>query len=420
MVVKNLKKSKVLAILMFVFVLVAGTFLPSTKALASEKKPTLSSDEGTVFMYTEDSLTVEHIPSGLQKISWDSSNEAVLKVKSNSKTGVTCTLTPKKTGTSTVTCTVVSLDKTYTLKSKITVKKANPFKKIYINNKNNYKSKKSSITYNTEGTSKIKVTTKLNKGWKLVSKEYEVYNTEGIIKKSGKVPSNNKVPVGKYQTKVYFTVQNNSNESFTYTVVINRTVSPTAKPSFSKKAGTIFLKTTDNTLPIVNFPSGATATWSSSNTKIVTVAKSANSDSTAILTPKGKGTATISCLVTKKDGTTRTITYKLTVSKKASPLKSVKIDGSNILGKTKNNYYKFKTTDHSVLVQSYNNSGWNFVSETYTEYNTPTIHGNEVKVGGDGEVNVGSYKSVVKIKLKNKSGAYYTFTLEIFNTNYKK
>lgn len=420
MVMSYFKKSRLLAILMFVFVVAAGTFLPSNTAFAKETKPSLNSTEGTVFMYTEDSLTVENIPSGLQKISWGSSNDSVLQVKSNSKTGAECRLLPKKTGSSTVTCTVVTLDKTYTLTCSIKVKKASPFKKIYIDNKNKYKSKTSTITYESEGTSKVKVSSKLNKGWSLVSKEYDVYSSETKITSTKDVPSNNKVPVGKYQTKVRFTAKNDSDEYFTYTVIIKKIVSPTAKPSFAKKSGTIFLKTTNNTLPVKNFPGGATAVWSSSDTSVVTVAKSSDSDSVAALTPKKKGTATITCVVTKKDNSVRTITYSLTVKNKVSPLEAVKVDGSNILSKTKNNYYKMKTTDHSVLVQSYENSGWTITDETYILYTTPTLYANETDVEGDGTVKIGAYKSSVKITLKNKSNVYYTFTLDVLNSNYKK
>jgi hypothetical protein len=420
MVMSYLKKSKLLAVLMFTFVVAASAFMPANTALAKETKPSLNSTGGTVFMYTEDSLTVENIPGGLQKISWGSSDDAVLEVKSNSKTGAECRLLPKKTGSSTVTCTVVTLETTYTLTSKITVKNASPFKKIYINDKNKYKSKTSTISYESEGTGKVKVTTKLNSGWSLVSKEYDVYSSETKKTSTKKVPSDNKIPVGKYQTKVRFTAKNDSDEYFTYTVVIKKIVSPTAKPSFAKKSGTIYLKTIDNTLPIKNFPGGATATWSSSDASIATVEKSSDNVSVAVLTPKKKGTTTITCVVTKKDNTTRTITYNLTVKNKATPLDAVKLDGTNILSKTKNNYYKVNTTDHSVLVQSYEKSGWTITDETYILYTTPTLYNNEVDVAGDGTVKVGAYKSSVKITLKNKSNVYYTFTLDIFNSNYKK
>jgi len=420
MVMRYLKKSKLLTILMFAFVVAAGTFLPSNTAFAAETKPVLNSTSGTVFMYTEDTLTVEDIPAGLEKISWSSSDKAVLKVKSNSTTGVECRLLPQKTGSATVTCTVVTSAKTYSLTCKITVKKASPFKKIYINDKNKYKSKTSSITYESEGTSKVKVTAKLNSGWDLVSKEYDVYSTATNITSTKDVPSNNKVPVGKYQTVVRFTATNEDNESFTYSVVIKRVISPTSKPSFAKTSGTIFLKTTNNILSIKNFPSGATTVWSSSDATVATVTKSSDSEGSAVLKPLKKGTTTITCVVTKQDKTTRTITYTLTVKSKVSPLEAVEVDGTNILSKTSNNYYKMKTTDHSMLVQSYENSGWTIKEETYVKYTTPTSYGSQIDVAGDGTVQIGTYKSVVSITLKNKSGVYYTFTLEIYNKNYQK
>ncbi|PXV89094.1 hypothetical protein C8E03_10771 [Lachnotalea glycerini] len=413
-----LKKSTVLTVLTFVFVLAAGIFVPAKTSFAATK-PSLNSASGTVFLYTQDTLEVQDIPSGLERISWSSSNTSVLKVKSNSKTGVECTLLPKKAGTATVTCTVVSSEKTYTLTCKIKVKKANPFKKIYIEGKNKHKAKASTITYETSNK-KVKVSTKMYKGWTLVSKEYEVYNTATSTKAIKDVPSNNKVPIGNYQTKVYFTAINSSNESFTYTVVLKKKISATAKPSFANKSETIFLKTTNNEVSIKNFPNGASTIWSSSNTSVATVKKSSESDGTAILTPKKKGSTTIQCIVTKVDGSVSTISYTLNVKSKVKPLEAVKIDGSNIISKTKNNYYKFKTTDHSVLVQSYENSGWTITEEKYTVYKTPTIYGNETKITGNGEVSIGTYKTVVKVKLRNKSKAYYTFTLELYNSNYKK
>jgi hypothetical protein len=414
-----LKKSTILAILTFVFVL-AGTIFSSPDTAFAATKPSLNATSGTVFLYTEDTLNVNNIPGGLQSISWDSSNESVLKVKSNSKTGVQCTLLPKKAGTSTVTCTIVSSEKTYTLTSKITVKKDSPFKKIYINGKNKYKSKTSTITYSTESSSKIKVTSRVKSGWSLVGKEYQVYDTATSAKAVKDIPSNGKVPIGKYQTKVYFTARNDDNEFFTYTVILKKTTSATAKPSFAKKTDTIFLKTTNNTVSIKNFPSGASAIWSSSNKAVATVKKSSSDEGIGILTPKKKGKTTISCIVTKKDGTTKTISYTLTVKGKVNPLEAVEIDGSNIIGKTSNNYYKFSTTDHSVLVQSYENKGWTLISETYTSYKTPSIYDTEKKITGIGTVPLGTYKSVVTLKLKNTSGAIYTFTLELFNSNYNK
>lgn len=412
---KVFKKSFV-AIMTFVFVL-AGALSTSNTALA-ETKPSLNSTSGTVFLYTEDTLTVQNIPGGLQKISWSSSNNSVLKVKSNSKTGVEATLLPKKTGSVTVTCTVETLTKDYTLTCDIKVKKASPFSKIYIDGKNNYKGKTSSISFVTQNGN-AKVSAKVKKGWSLVSKQYEVYNTATNAKALKNIPKNGKVPVGKYQTKVYFTARNNKNEYFTYSVVLKKKNSETAKPKFAKKTDTIFLKTKDNAVEIKNFPSGASAVWTSSNTTIATV-KKGSEEGIGLLNPKKKGKTTISCVVTKKDGSTTTISYALEVKAKVKPLEAVEIDGDNIISKTSNNYYKFKTTDHSVLVQSYERKGWTITSETYTMYKTPSSYSTEQKITGKGKVEIGTYKSVVTVKLKNKQGAIYTFTLDLFNSNYKK
>ncbi|KAB1440987.1 Ig-like domain-containing protein [Candidatus Galacturonibacter soehngenii] len=412
-----LKKSTILTILTLAFVLVATIF--STNTAVAATKPYLNSSKGTVFLYTEDTLTVKSIPGGLQRISWDSSNKSVLKVKSNAKTGVECTLIPKKTGTSTVTCTVETLTKTYKLTCEIKVKKASPFSKIYIDGKNNYKSKTSFITYNTEKSS-IKVSSKVKKGWSLVAKEYQVYNTATSAKDVKKIPSNGKVPIGKYQTKVYFTARNKDNEFFVYTVVLKKTTSEKAKPKFAKKSDTIFLNTKNNEVQVKNFPSGATAVWTSSNKAVATVKKSSSEEGIGLLTPKKKGKTTITCIVTKKDKTVKKISYTLNVKGKVKPLEAVEIDGDNIVNDTKNNYFKFSTTDHSVLVQSYENRGWTITSETYTVYKTPKSFGTEQKITGIGTVQVGNYKTVVTVKLKNSSGATYTFTLDIFNSNYKK
>lgn len=414
----RLKKSTILNVLTLAFVLVA-VFFSSNTALAETKKPSLNSTTGTVFLYTEDTLTVQDIPGGLQSITWDSSNESVLTVKSNSKTGVSSRLIPNKTGTSTVTCTVKTLTKTYNLTCSIKVKKASPFNKIYINGKNKYKSKTSTITYNTESSS-MKVTARVKSGWSIVGREYEVFNTATSANDVKDIGSNGKVPVGKYQTKVYFTARNSDNEFFVYTVILKKVTSTTANPSFSKKTDTIFLSTKNNEVAIKNFPNGASAIWSSSNKSVATVKKSSSDEGIGVLTPKKKGKTTISCIVTKKDGTTKTISYTLYVKSKVSPLEAVEIDGDNIIDNTKSNYYKFSTTDHSVLVQSYENSGWTIISETYTVYKTPKSYETEKKIVGIGTVPLGTYKSLVTVKVKNSSGAIYTFTLDLFNSNYQK
>lgn len=228
------------------------------------------------------------------------------------------------------------------------------------------------------------------------------------------------MPVGKYQTKVYFTARNSDNEYFVYTVVLKKTTSEKAKPKFAKKSDTIFLNTKNNEVEIKNFPSGATAVWTSSNKAVATVKKSSSDAGIGLLTPKKKGKTTITCTVTLKNKTVKKISYTLNVKGKVKPLEAVEIDGDNIVNDTKNNYFKFSTTDHSVLVQSYENKGWIITSETYTIYKTPTSFGTEQKITGIGTVPVGTYKSVVTVKLKNSAGATYTFTLDIFNSNYRK
>lgn len=420
---KKMKKIvSMLALLTFVFA--AVLFLPKDTVHAKEK-PSLNSYSGTVFMYTEDTVKVTsfgEMKGGLESITWSSSNKSVLTVKAHSKTGVECRLIPKKPGKSTVKCTINTTEDTYDLECEITVKRANAFRKIYVSSSNVYKSKASSSDFITKSskTSSVKVNAKLKSGWSLAEIFYEKYNSENNVTSTGYAKRNDRIPVGRYGTKIYFTARNSGNEMFTYTVTVRKPVEKSAKPRFAAKSGIIFLRTQDNELAVNNFTAGSTVTWSSSNSRVCKVASKKGDNSTAILTPKRKGKATITCVVKSSSGTKTTLKYNVTVKGKVSPLSAVKIDGNNIIKKAKYNYYSMKTKDHSMQVQSYNSSGWSFISEKYVVYKTPKIYGTEQKVVGEGHIPVGDYKTSVILRLKSNKGYTYKFTVDLYNSNYRK
>lgn len=411
-------------LVLLTFVFAAALFLPTDTVLAKEK-PSLNSSSGTVFMYTEDTVKVTsfgEMQGGLESITWSSSNKSVLTVKAHSKTGVECRLIPKKPGKATVKCTINTTEDTYDLECEITVKRANAFRKIYVSSSNVYKSKTSAVDFITKSskTTSVKVNAKLRSGWSLAEIFYEKYNSKNNISSTGYAKRNDKVPVGKYCTKIYFTARNSSNEFLTYTVTVKKPFDKSSKPKFSAKSGFIFQRTQDNELTIKNFAAGSKVTWSSSNNRVCKVASKKGDNSTAILTPKRKGKAAITCVVKSPSGAKTTLKYNVTVKGKVSPLSAVKIDGTNIIKKAKYNYYSMKTKDHSMQVQSYANSNWRFVSEKYVVYKTPKIYTTEQKVVGEGHVPVGDYKTSVILKLKSKKGYTYTFTVDLFNSNYRK
>lgn len=416
---KIFNKCKKLVVIAFVAIMVA-LLLPTDVAQAVPKKPSLNASEGVVYKYTSDSISVKNVPDGVERISWKSSNTRVVRVKSYSKIGRDCLLTPFRTGTATVTCTITTFEgKEYTLKCKITVKRGKPFSKVTVGGKNVYKSTRDSFDLTTT-KSRLKTTVKVKKGWELIDSEYDVYRT-ATDKTTKNIPNSKKVYIGAYKTVVRYTARNeDTGASFTYSVNIYKNASKSSKPKFAKKSGTMFLKTKSNTLSVSNTLPTDTITWTSSKPKIANIARVTSDGNTATIKLVKKGKSAITCKVVRGKKT-YTLKYNLTVKKRVNPFESIEVDGDDITDETSSNYYSMKVRDYSMRVQSSENSGWRIISEKYIVYKTPTIFGTETAIKGKGDVPIGTYKTTCLITAKRSStGETYTFTLDIFNKNYKK
>lgn len=393
----------------------------SVQTVYAEEKPQLNATKGIVYKYGMDSINVLNVPGGVEKISWQSDNTKVLKVKSYSKIGRECYLTPIAEGSANVICNIkVNTGKEYTLNCKIYVKNEIPFNKVYVGGKNIYKKNTNTASVNTTA-SKIKTSVRVKGGWNLESATYEAYKNEKAVSSSGNIPKNNIVPVGKYKTEVTYVVRNEATEgSFTYKAVIYKASKKDAQPKLAAKSGTIFVNSKENMLKVNNLKATDKVTWKSSKKSIARISAISKDKTTATIKPVRKGKATITCTVVRGKKTYN-LAYKLTVQSAVRPFDSIEVDGSNIINKTKSNYYAMNVRDYSMRVQSEEKSGWRIISETYVEYTTPSKHGIENKITGHGDVPVGSYKTTCYITVKkNTTGAKYTFTLDMFNKNYQK
>lgn len=411
------KKFKALIFMLICSVILVGNVTVSN---AAEKSPKLNSKYGTVYMYNVDNLYVKNVPAGVKSITWKSSNKNVLKVKSHSKIGRECILTPVKKGTSIVTCVIETFDgDSYELTSKITVEKATPVTKLVVDGKNILKSKKTVYEKSTTKDT-MKVYVKPKDGWYLAEYSYNAYSTPTKISSSKDVASNKKVPIGKYKTDVTISLRNRATEAgYTYTISIYK-ADKAQTPKFAKKSGTIFLKTKNNELEVRNAKATDTITWKSSKKSVVKLNTIDGVNNKVYLKPVKKGNATITATVLRGKQKYN-LNYKVTVKKRVKPFSLIEVDGDNILEETSTNYYSMKVRDYSMRVQSYENSGWTITSERYVEYVTPTLSKAPGNIIGKGDVPVGEYKTTCYISAKNnKTGLTYTFTLDLFNKNYKK
>lgn len=212
---KHIKKRSISLLLVLVMIVSVFAFdVPEAKAAS---KPNLGAEKRVVFYSKNGEYGISVKDLGNGKVSnWKSSNSKVLKI--TQKTEDCVWFVTKKTGTSTISCTVKKGGKTYKLKSKVTVKKCDPFSYVKIDGKNVYKKNYYLANVNKKVGSKVKVEWKLKSGWKVRSAQYRVQSESGNELKTLK--NKKKVPVGTHGTWVILELINSKNELYTYDVFI--------------------------------------------------------------------------------------------------------------------------------------------------------------------------------------------------------
>lgn len=191
-------------------------------------KPKFQEEKVTLFVAKEKTyipvFKLKNVSSGAQIINVKCSNSKVLKkyglYKKNQ--GIYCKVLKK--GSCTITCKIKQGDKQYTIKCKVTVNEADPFKTIEIEGKNIYDKGKDNLKVYFTKAEKVKIKYNLKKGWKLKRMYYNYHTKFGkTYKISDKMntKNNKKVPVrSNGYTSVKICVENSKKQVYQYMILL--------------------------------------------------------------------------------------------------------------------------------------------------------------------------------------------------------
>lgn len=226
------KKSWLTGILVFALLCTLLLMVPQEHAMAASKKvPAFDKTKQTVFLGDEDSyvdsIKFVNVSSKAKVTNIKFSNPSVLEYAGmyNVNQGIDCrTLS---TGKCKITCKVKQGGKTYTLSKNITVKKANPFSYVKLNGKNVYEGGTAKMCRYSSDKSKIKVSYKLKKGWKLKKMfSNDHYRDSKTLRytmtNDKKLKNGASVKIQKEYTSVKIDVENSKGEVYRYLIMLNR------------------------------------------------------------------------------------------------------------------------------------------------------------------------------------------------------
>lgn len=269
--------------------------IPTKAEAAKVSKVKFSKSSYTISQGSKKTLTVSISPSSekKRKVNFKSSNSAIVSVKrkSNNKVEIIAKKSGKATITATVSGTKIKTTCKITVKNpKIATKKVAISPSSAVIYKGHAKTLKAHI--NPSNATYRKVT------WSSSNTKIATVNSKGKVtaKKAGKVTITAKIKAANKKATCKITVKN-----------------PTVR--FASTSKTIYVGDTD-TLKATVTPSSEKLTWSSSNTKVVTVSSKGK------LTAKEEGTATITA---KIKGTSIKKTCKIKVKKKSLKLSADKL-----------------------------------------------------------------------------------------------
>lgn len=226
------KKRWLSEILVFTLLFTLIFVIPQEHAVAATKKvPAFDSKKRTVFLGDESSyvetLRFVNVSSKAQVTDVKISDTSVLKYDYLYNVNQGIYVKTLKTGSCKVSCRVKQGGKTYKLSTNITVKKADPFSYVKLNGKNVYKNGTGKLCNYWSDKSKVKVSYKLKKGWKLktmYSNDHyrDSKKSKYVMTKDKKLKNGSSVKIQKGYTSVKIDVQNPKGEVYRYLIILNR------------------------------------------------------------------------------------------------------------------------------------------------------------------------------------------------------
>lgn len=221
-----MKKMKRISLALVAFAVMICALLFNAKDVdAAPKAPKLEKSEIDVFLINQKngyyySIDILNLKEDAVVTKVKSSKTKVFEVE-YAKGNSYIKIKPKKTGKAVVSCTIKQNGKTYKLKKTITVCKGTPFKSIQVNKKQVYKNGHNLVHFHTP-KKKIKVSFKLESGWKIKRMYYNYHNYKGkLITKNYKMKNGDTIKIGKgSHTSVKIDVVNSKGQVFRYLVML--------------------------------------------------------------------------------------------------------------------------------------------------------------------------------------------------------
>lgn len=231
---------KKLTVIGFVMVFICTALVaPAREAqAASVKKPSFEKSKMVVFYggpnRYSNSLNFKNVSKKavISEVKFSNSSVLMQSGMISENKGISCL--PMKPGTCTVSCSVKQNGKTYKLKCKITVKKANPFKYVKIDKKNIYKNGAGNLYNHYTTKASVTVSFKLNKGWKVAKLYTNDHNSNGTMSKDKAFKNGGKIKIRKSYSSLKIDVKNSKGEVYRYLILLHRTSGKNSSASNQK------------------------------------------------------------------------------------------------------------------------------------------------------------------------------------------
>ncbi len=222
-----MKKMKKFSLMLAAFaVMICASLFMVKDVEAAAKAPKLVKSKVDVFLVNENannyyySVNISNLKEDAVVTSVKSSNTSVFTVGYYNGNSF-IQIKPHKTGKAVVSCTVKQNGKTYHLKRTVKVYKGKPIKTVKVNGKKVYKSGSNCVDFYTPKKN-VKISFKLNSGWKIKRLYYNYHNYKGkLMTKNYNIKNGAKIKIGKgSHTSVKIDAVNKKGQIFRYLIML--------------------------------------------------------------------------------------------------------------------------------------------------------------------------------------------------------